>query len=141
MSARVVAETVVVIFLTAALTIGGFALLELGDGASAGEAFLTVGPQTALGFAGVGFGVWMLAILVGNVLARHRSSRLRFLISILAGIGGAIVNLVGWGIVAITGGGWAMLTVAFGLTGSVILVIAVVLASLLTSFVIVKRVT
>lgn len=134
MTGRAIAETIVSVVLTAVLAIAGAGLLELADGATPAQAFLDSGPRLILGAFAIPGVLWIVMVLLGNIRNRRRASGWAFLTNLLSAFVVAVLNLVGWLVVALVQGNWAWLLVGIAVVVSLLFFVAALVGLLLTHF-------
>ena len=134
MTGRAIAETLVGILLTAILAIVGAGLFELSDGATPAEAFLDSGPRLILGAFAIPGVLWIVMMLLGNIRNRRRASGWAFLTNLLSAVVVAVLNVVGWLVVALVQGNWAWLMVGIAIIVSLLFFVAALVGLLLTHF-------
>jgi hypothetical protein len=139
MTGRAIAETVVSLVLTAILAIVGAGLFELSDGATPAQAFLESGPRLILGAFAIPGVLWVIMLLVGNIRNRRRASGWHFLTNLLSTFVVAVLNVLGWLVVAIVQGNWAWLMVGIAVVVSLLFFVAALVGLLLTHFAIFRH--
>lgn len=130
---RALLETAVAVVLTAVFAVLLYGLIDFqGDWQAA---FLDEAPRAiASGFLAGGI-IWILALIIGNLAGRRRSSWVRFVTNIISLLVAAIVNLVIWAVLGFTMGGWAVLLVAIAVVTGLVVLGAGLLALVVTHFV------
>lgn len=134
MTGRAIAETAVGVVLTAVLAIVGAGLFELADGATPARAFLDSGPRLILGAFAIPGALWVIMVLIGNIRNRRRASGWAFLTNLLSAFVVAVLNVVGWLVVAVVQGNWAWLMVGIALVVSLLFFVAAFVGMLLAHF-------
>lgn len=122
MSVRVVAATIMGIVLTLLLSFVGAGLLEVADGRDMAGAFFDAGPRLIGSTLWATLPVWGVLIFVGNVRNRHRGGSWAFSTNVLTTLAVAALTIVGWFVVALIMGGWALFLVAISLVSCLIFV-------------------
>jgi hypothetical protein len=134
MTGRAVAETLVGFVLTTLLVLVAAGLLEFSQGADPAEAFLDSGPRLIFGTFAIPGAVWAVLLLIGNIRNRRRASGWAYLTNQLSAVVVAVLGVVGWLVVAMVQGGWALLIVGIVMFVALLFVGASIPALLLTHF-------
>lgn len=138
MVARVVAETIVGLVLTALLAIVAVGLLDFVSGTDAATSFLELAPSTVFGVLWPALTLWAPLLVVGNIRNRHRASAWKFFTNLTSAVVAGIVNVVVFTVIAFSGGGWALLLVGIVLAAVIGFVVGAAVALALTHFVFFK---
>lgn len=124
MNVRVVAATIMGIVLTLVLSFLGAGVLEFADGRDPAGAFFDAGPRLIASTLWTTIPVWAVLILVGNVRNRHHSGSWAFSTNVVTTLALSALTIVGWFVVALIMGAWALFLVAVSLASCLIFVSA-----------------
>lgn len=131
---RAAAAGLITIALTAVLTLLGAGTLKLFDGADEGvaHAFLDGGPRLLWSTLWVTAPVWAVMVVAVEV-AWRRAPRIRvFTAVVIVTVACAGLTTLGWFVVALIEGGWALLLVAISLITASLFAIAATIAAAIT---------
>lgn len=139
MKLRQAMPTVVGVLFTVLLTVllaGIFAAL---DGQPPLSAFFDSAPRLVFSTLGLTFVVWAALVAVGAARTARRSARRAYIVTVLVTVGCIVVTLLGWFVVALVAGGWALFLVVVSLLTSLFFLASAAFVFFLVYFVIFPR--
>lgn len=138
MGRRITLEVVSILVITVVLALVGLMLVTGGDAASSGD-LLGGAARFLFGATGIALALWIVLLIVGAVVLRHRPVGVRIGVHLLTAVVAIAVNTV---LLSVVGGaaegGWSDLVMAIALGAGAVLLAAAVVGVLVTELVIVR---
>ncbi|GAA1687727.1 hypothetical protein GCM10009792_04390 [Microcella alkalica] len=138
MGRGILTEVGSILGITIVLALVGLSIVTAGDATTPGD----IVPNAArflFGATGIAIGLWMLLLIAGAVVLRHRPVGVRIGVHLLSAVIAVGLNT---GLLALVAGpadsGWSGLIIAIALGAGAVLLIAVIIAVLVTELLIVQ---
>lgn len=141
---RIVLEVVLIVVLTVLLAWTVLAAFALTDSADPVGTLVDQTPRVLFGLLGIALVLWMLLLIIGAIVHRHRATGWRVATHLFSLLVALVVNVGGLALLtASTGGGsaedWGMLVVAIAVASGAVLLAAGVIAVLVVELLILPR--
>ncbi len=135
---RVFLETLVAVALTAVLHWATAGLVGLPDSDFV-TAFLQQAPGFAFGTFWIGYALWVVLLVIGNLWHRRRAPGWRLASNFVSAIVAGVVNTVAFFVIGLVAGGWGLLVAAIAIVSGLIFVAAALVSLLLTHLVFFRK--
>lgn len=138
MGKRVTIEVASILGITILLALIGLMIVTAGDAADSGQ-ILPNAARFLFGATGIALGLWTILLIIGSIALRHRPVGVRIGVHLLSAVIAIGINT---GLLALVAGpadgGWSGLIIAIALAAGAVLLVAAIIAVLVTELLIVR---